>query len=192
MPSQRMSVFQDVLNRFRNRPSAIAAAAGGIGLVCGALAMAMTRSRRRWHRAPSAAVQVPSQGQVAAKPLVERPVSATGGPARYPDRRARDGGNADIRLRRASLAVHHAGMPGETSRRTQPRSYHHDGSHYFTGARVGEPNRSRALAASMHRDKTADARRRDCGCRSARRDDSGRTVPLPLPPPGCSERETGE
>lgn len=72
MPSQRMSVFQAVLNRFRNRPSAIAAAAGGIGLVCGALAMAMTAQPTppptERHQA---AVQVPSQGQVAANPLVE-------------------------------------------------------------------------------------------------------------------------
>ena len=65
MPSRWVSGDQDLLVRLRNSPAAIAATAGGIGLICGALVMAVTSG-------PSA-----TPSQVAQKPPVETTGVAT-------------------------------------------------------------------------------------------------------------------
>ncbi len=65
MPSPRVSGYQDLLFRLRNSPAAIAATAGGIGLICGAFVVAMTSG-------PSA-----TPSQVAQKAPVETTGSAT-------------------------------------------------------------------------------------------------------------------
>lgn len=65
MPSPWVSGYQDLLFRLRNSPAAIAATAGGIGLICGALVVAITSG-------PSA-----TPSKVAQKPPVETTGTAT-------------------------------------------------------------------------------------------------------------------
>jgi len=66
-----MSAYGEILNRFRNRPAAIAAAAGGVGLLCGALAVGMSSPTPPSATAPQVSqVQAP-QVQVALKPAAE-------------------------------------------------------------------------------------------------------------------------
>jgi hypothetical protein len=184
MPSQWMSVFQAVLNRFRNRPSAIAAAAGGIGLVCGALAMAMTAQPTppptERHQA---AVQVPSQGPVAARPLAEttgtapravRPDTPTAETAATPT------SDCDAQawpyITRECLAKRHAERSRvriiTTDRITPPAPV------------VGEPNRTAvASPASMHETKPQARAAVIAAAETPAETIAVESVPLPLPRP---------
>jgi hypothetical protein len=73
MPTRSVSGYQDLFFRLRNNPAAIAATAGGIGLICGALVVAMTSGPSA---TPSQVAQKPPV-QVAPKPPVETTGSAT-------------------------------------------------------------------------------------------------------------------
>ena len=136
MPSRLIS--QDWVFRFRHSPAAIAATAGAIGLICGAVvvavfakpstnaAVASSPAVETTGAAPSAKAELPQTKTDAPPAAAAKPASISNEPKKRIQASGIQASERGRRLRAAGMALHHAAMPVRArGRPTQGAGDHH-------------------------------------------------------------------